>query len=169
MFYYIKHRLMRIADSTHKIALGLAIGMAVSFTPLLGTHFLQAGIIAFFLRGNVVSAMIGTFIGNPWTFPFFWWAGFSFGTYLFGILGISSAGNLPDHITLDIVWEMLKTEPMTLFMPWMLGGYVLCALCIPTSYFLFFYIVNGAKLAREKARIHKLQQVSQELTGQIRE
>lgn len=62
---YVRHRLVRVADTTHKIALGLAIGAAVSFTPLVGTHFVQAGLFAFVLRGNVFSAMIGTFVGNP--------------------------------------------------------------------------------------------------------
>lgn len=158
---YIKHRLLRIADSTHRIALGLAIGMAVSFTPLLGTHFLQAGLIAYLLRGNVIAAMIGTFIGNPWTFPFFWWAGFSSGALLFSILGFDRANQMPQHLSLDV----LLHDPMTLFLPWMLGGYVLCALCIPTTYFFFYFLVDSARKARDKAKMARIKQVSTEVTG----
>ena len=123
-FMFTKHRLVRLSDSTHNIALGLSIGMGVSFTPLLGTHFIQAGIIAWLVRANVFSAMMGTFIGNPWTFPFFWWGGFSLGKYLFQLWGIDGAGELPDDLSFEIMWNMILTEPMTLFLPWMLGGYL---------------------------------------------
>lgn len=165
-FKYVRHRLVRVADTTHKIALGLAIGASVSFTPLVGTHFIQAALLAFILRGNVFSAMIGTFVGNPWTFPFLWWAGFSFGEYLFGAFGFEGAKELPDEITLSAVWEMIKTHPMALFMPWMLGGYLLAGISIPSFYFPFFYLVRSAKAARTRARLRKANIVAHELTGQ---
>lgn len=149
--HYIKNRLIRVADTTHSIALGLAIGFGVSFTPLLGTHFIQAGLIAYLLRGNIFSAMIGTFVGNPWTFPFFWWAGFSFGSFLFSFFGIHGAGELPEHLNFSILWDLITTEPLTLFFPWLLGGYILCALVIPASYIIYYYLVRGAKAARQRA------------------
>ena len=62
-FQYTKHRVIRLSDSTHNIALGLAIGAAISFTPILGTHFIQAGFIAYVVRCNFIAALIGTFIG----------------------------------------------------------------------------------------------------------
>lgn len=154
-FIYIKHRLVRLSDSSHSIGLGIAIGMGVSFTPLLGTHFIQAGIIAWALRANIFSAMIGTFFGNPWTFPIFWWAGFSLGSYLFSFWGIKGADNIPDDITFDLMWELIKSEPLTLFLPWMLGGYILMCVCILVTYPIFFYFVKAAKAARVKAVARK--------------
>ncbi len=148
---YIKHRLLRVADSSHSIALGLAIGFGVSFTPLLGTHFIQAGLFAYILRGNIFSAMMGTFVGNPWTFPFFWWAGYSFGSFLFGVFGIEGTGTLPEHPSMAVLWEVLKTQPLTLFLPWMLGGYILCAAVVPTVYPLYFLLVRAGKAARRRA------------------
>ncbi|MGH1404087.1 MAG: DUF2062 domain-containing protein [Alphaproteobacteria bacterium] len=149
---YIKHRLLRVADSSHKVALGLSIGFGVSFTPLLGTHFIQAGILALLFRGNIFSAVIGTFVGNPWTFPFFWWAGFSFGKFLFSIFGIEGAADFPDGLELEALWDILMTQPLTLFLPWMMGGYVLAALSMPLSYFVYFYLVEGAKKARARTQ-----------------
>ena len=145
---YTKHRLLRVADTTHSIALGLAVGLGVSFTPLLGTHFLQAGLIAYLLRGNIFTAMIGTWIGNPWTFPFFWWAGFSFGSFLFGFFGLQGAANIPEHITFTVIYE----DFWALFMPWMLGGYILLVLSIPPSYFVYYKMIASAKKAREAAK-----------------
>ncbi|PCJ01584.1 MAG: hypothetical protein COB14_03725 [Alphaproteobacteria bacterium] len=155
---YTKNRLIRLSDTTHSIALGLSIGMGVSFTPLLGTHFIQAGILAWLFRGNVFSAMMGTFVGNPWTFPFFWWGGFSLGRYFFEILGIEGAGALPDTLTVSLALEMMTTEPMTLFMPWMLGGYILVVATIPFSYPVYYTLIKAAKAARAKTIAHKQKQ-----------
>lgn len=152
---YMKNRLIRLSDTTHSIALGLAIGMGVSFTPLLGTHFIQAGILAYIFRGNIFSAMMGTFVGNPWTFPFFWWGGISLGRYLFDLWGIAGAGELPDVLTVPIVFEMMTTEPMTLFLPWMLGGYILLLATIPFSYPSYYFLIKAAKAARVRAIVKK--------------
>ncbi len=151
-FIYTKHRIVRLSDTTHSIALGLSIGMGVSFTPLLGTHFIQAAIIAWFFRANIFAAMMGTFVGNPWTFPFFWWGGLSLGKYLFGILGINGTGELPDDLTFSVIWDMIFSEPLTLFFPWMLGGYLLVFLTIPFSYPVYYLFIKEAKIVRAKAK-----------------
>lgn len=150
-FSYFKHRVLRVGDSTHKVALGLAIGFGVSFTPLLGTHFIQAGIAASLSRGNVFAAILGTFIGNPSTFPFFWWAGFSFGSFLFSVFGIHGTGELPEHMSLSLFWDMAWTEPMTLFLPWMLGGYILFFLSLMPAYFIYYRLIDIAKVASARA------------------
>ena len=70
LFYFLK--LIRVKDSVDKLAIGFACGAMVSFTPFIGFHFFLAIIFAFILRGNIVASLIGTFIGNPFTFPFIW-------------------------------------------------------------------------------------------------
>lgn len=145
---YLKHRLLRIADSSHNIALGLAIGFGVSFTPLLGTHFIQAGLISYIFRGNIFAAIMGTFVGNPWTFPFFWWSGYTFGSFMFSVLGIDGVGDMPDQLTADILWNLIATQPMTLFLPWMLGGYILAVITILATYPVYFFLVEAGKKAR---------------------
>ncbi len=149
---YAKHRLLRIADTTHSLALGLAIGLGVSFSPLLMTHFIQAAILAFIMRGNAFAAMMGTFFGNPWTFPFIWWASFSLGQFLFGVFGLEGAQGLPDDFSLSIMWDIAKTQPMELFMPWMLGGYIMMFVVIPPAYFMYFQLVRAAKKAKARAK-----------------
>ena len=82
-----------------------------------------------------------------WLFP---WAVF------FDLWGIEGAGDLPDELTVSIALDMMMTEPMTLFMPWMLGGYMLVVLTIPFSYPIYFLLIKGAKAAR--ARVIKRKQ-----------
>ena len=163
---YTRLRIVRLSDTTQKIALGLAIGAAISFTPLVGTHFIQAGFIAYLLRANFLASLIGTFVGNPWTFPFMWWAAMSFGSFIFQLLGFPASVSLPDNIDLGVVWELIKTEPFRIFLPWLLGGYLLALLTTPISYMIFYQMVHGAKKARIKAREPKLHRVAREVTGQ---
>jgi uncharacterized protein len=66
---YISHRLKRLPDTPHKIAIGIACGVFVTFTPLFGLHFFLAWLLAVIFRGNVFAAILGTFVGNPITFP----------------------------------------------------------------------------------------------------
>lgn len=68
---YWWHRMCRIMASPHQIALGVACGVAISFTPLIGFHVICSLILAWLVRGNYVAAAIGTLIGNPVTLPIF--------------------------------------------------------------------------------------------------
>lgn len=164
---YTRLRVIRLSDSSQKIALGLAIGAAISFTPLVGTHFIQAGFLAYVFRANFLASLIGTFAGNPWTFPFMWWAAMTFGSFIFELIGVDSA-SLPEHIDFSVVWELIKHEPVRIFLPWLLGGYLIALLSVPFSYMLFYRLVNGAKLARVRARERRLHRVAREVTGQPR-
>lgn len=67
---YLAHRIKRLPDSPHRIALGLAAGAFVTFSPYFGFHFFLAAMVAYIIRGNILASLIGTFVGNPITFPF---------------------------------------------------------------------------------------------------
>ncbi len=69
---YIVMRLNRLKGTPREIAAGVACGVAVSFTPFVGFHFVLAAITAWIVRGNILASAIGTAAGNPWTFPFIW-------------------------------------------------------------------------------------------------
>ena len=66
---YVVHRIKRVPDTPHRIALGVAIGVFVTFSPFFGLHFIYAAVLAFLIRANVLVALIATFFGNPITFP----------------------------------------------------------------------------------------------------
>lgn len=65
---YVKHRLHRLPDPPHRIARGIMAGVFTVFTPFYGLHFFIAAVLALLLRGNVVAALLGTFVGNPLTY-----------------------------------------------------------------------------------------------------
>lgn len=84
---YIAHRLRRLPDTPHRIALGFACGVMISFTPFFGLHLLGGMAIAWLVGGNMLAAAIGQVVGNPFTLPFIAWISMSFGRRLLGNSG----------------------------------------------------------------------------------
>ena len=82
LFAYLIQRVIRLPGSSSSIAVGLACGVAASFTPFIGLHLLVAALLAILLRGNVLASAIGTFFGNPWTFLFIWVSDYRLGLWL---------------------------------------------------------------------------------------
>jgi uncharacterized protein (DUF2062 family) len=67
-FYYVRHRLNRLPGSPETIARGIFAGAFTVFTPFYGMHFIVAAIIAKTMRGNILAALLATFLGNPLTY-----------------------------------------------------------------------------------------------------
>jgi uncharacterized protein (DUF2062 family) len=139
--HYYRHRVFRSKKTTHDIAAGLAIGVSVSFSPLLGTHTLEAVFLAWIFRANKLASFIGTAIGNPFTFPFMFWADYKFGAFLFSLMGMEKLSRLPQHIS----WHYFLEKPMTLFLPMMLGGTFIGLAVWPLAYALLYLPVFYAK------------------------
>lgn len=115
--YYIK-RVLRLTATPHAIAIGVASGVFVSFTPFIGFHFIGAAVIAWIIGGNIVASAIGTGIGNPLTFPFIWGATLEVGKFI--LYGRHSGEIVPLHlgkVLLDRefsqLWDPLL-KPMTI-------------------------------------------------------
>jgi uncharacterized protein len=79
---YIAKRIMRLTASPHAIAAGVAAGVFASFTPFFGFHFIIAFTVSYIIAGNFFAAALGTFFGNPLTFPFIWASTYSVGRFI---------------------------------------------------------------------------------------
>ncbi len=125
---YVLTRLWRLRGTPHAIALGCAAGVFISFTPYLGLHFFLGGLIAWVLGGNIFASALGTFFGNPLTFPIIWVAAFKSGSWILGSSGDFNAEHLKEGFeklwdglwylsgdvlwgAIDILWPLIK--PMT--------------------------------------------------------
>ncbi|GIX18218.1 MAG: hypothetical protein KatS3mg119_2404 [Rhodothalassiaceae bacterium] len=116
---YAWKRMLRLQASPHAVAVGVAVGVAISFTPLIGFHLLLAAAVAWALRGNVLAAWIATLVGNPWTFPFMWSASYMLGRVLLGH-GAGPAGFEIGRVLADPVATLAPV-----FWPTTLGGLLL--------------------------------------------
>lgn len=162
-FRYLKHRTVRIPDTTHSIAAGLAIGCAVSWTPTFGTHLIQCVFFCWLLRGNWVAAFLGTAFGNPWTFPVLLWIAYHVGKGAFWLMGFSDFfQDLPDPVPLE---EMINHQ-MKLLLPMLVGGYICAVATFPAFYYGFYYTIRGARAARRLRIQRKIHKEALHMTGQ---
>ena len=84
---YVVYRLRRLSATPHAIALGFAAGAFTAATPYLGTHMVMAAFIAWAIGGSIIASLLGTFVGNPITYPFIWFATYKVGNILLGAHG----------------------------------------------------------------------------------
>ena len=106
LWRYTGHRLARMPGTPYSIAAGFACGAAASFTPLIGLHFILAGLVAWSIRANILASAIGTVIGNPWTFPFIWLWIFKVGSWIVG----TPEGAEPPKLTWDFFLGIISGE-----------------------------------------------------------
>jgi uncharacterized protein (DUF2062 family) len=112
---YVVYRLRRLSDTPHAVALGFAAGVFTALTPFLGTHMVMAALLAWIIGGSVVAALLGTFVGNPLTYPVFWYSTYEVGNLMLGSRIDQQRIDLSGGIfqsSLDQLWPILK--PMTL-------------------------------------------------------
>ncbi|MBI5344006.1 MAG: DUF2062 domain-containing protein [Deltaproteobacteria bacterium] len=65
-------KILRIDDPPERIARGAAIGVFMGVFPTFGIGTFLAIGLAFIFRANKAAAVLGSFIMNPLTSPFFW-------------------------------------------------------------------------------------------------
>ncbi len=104
---YISLSIKRIKGTPQALSLGLATGIAISFTPFIGLHALLAIFISWIIGGSMAAALIGTLFGNPWTFPFIWYFTFEIGQLInYGFLSYEE----------DFSFKIIKKEISTLLL-----------------------------------------------------
>jgi hypothetical protein len=76
---FVVHRILHADDTPHRIALGVAIGLFVAFTPTIGIQMVIGAVLATMLRANKIPAIGLAWITNPFTivpvFYFNWCVG----------------------------------------------------------------------------------------------
>ncbi len=134
LFYFLK--LIRVKDSKDKLAIGFACGSMVSFSPFIGFHFLLAIFFAYVLRGNIVASLIGTFVGNPFTFPFIW-------------IFIYKVGNIffknDQNFSLELTFQSLFNQGYDILIPMMIGSLIVSIPIWFISYYTVKFLMTSFK------------------------
>ena len=146
---YLLMRVQRMPGTPHGIAAGLAAGVAVSFTPFIGFHFLMAFALAWILGGNYLAAAIGTIVGNPWTFPLIFTAAYEVGCLMVGRTPTGLA------VLANLSWEHLLGDAWSLFWPMAVGSVPLAILAGIVTYFPLVRMI-AAFQARRRQRLGRL-------------
>jgi uncharacterized protein (DUF2062 family) len=141
---YFSKRILRLSGSPHAVAAGVAAGVASAMTPFLGFHFILAFVLAYVLRGNMIAAGLGTFVGNPVTFPIIWAAAYELGSFLLG------TGHAAPHSLAEGMLSKSFSEVMTVFWPLVLGSLPLALGCGLLAYAGTRALVNAYRNARRE-------------------
>ena len=175
LFSYLLQRIIRLPGTPASIASGFASGIAASFTPFLGLHFILAGALAMLFRGNVLASAIGTFFGNPWTFILIWLADYEVGLKVIDVFGygadlhvlsidelVAIMGNVIRFLSFtgNISWANLSRDIEQVFMPLLIGGTVLGAIAGIVSFLMTFWVVKGWRLHRAKRLLKAVQRAA---------
>ncbi len=155
---YLWQRTIRLSGSPHDIALGLAIGAFVSANPIIGTHILWAAAIVYFIGGNFIAAMLGTWVGNPLTFPLIWPTVFNLGNWILGSYGDSAVvEGLSFSLLVNAPLDSLVPIIGPMFVGWIPVGFVLGILVYYPSYWRIeaYQKQRRERLKRKRAAARK--------------
>jgi uncharacterized protein len=166
---YVAYRLRRLPDPAHRISRGIAAGVFVSFTPFFGLHFFFAALIAWLIRGNILAALLATFAGNPFTFPFIAAVSVEFGAILlnrepislqripraFSQASIEIWSNLAAFIRLEPTqWGRLSSFFFEIFLPYFVGSLIPGLIAGVLAY----WISNPVIASYQRGRIRRLKE-----------
>ncbi|MEO0393949.1 MAG: DUF2062 domain-containing protein [Pseudomonadota bacterium] len=166
---YLKHRVFRLRASPYSIAAGFACGVAMSFTPLVGFHFIIAAVLTWPIRGNVIAAALGTLIGNPITFPIMWGASYQLGLVMLGrpsLVAADGSTGLAAALQ-DMANNSFLTNVIEITGPWMLGSMVIgpCAAIIAFILVRFGVIAYRKRLPADRLRRYQKPKAANRSSG----
>lgn len=183
-FYYIRHRLHRLPDSPERIARGIFAGVFTVFTPFYGFHFLTAFIVAKLMRGNILAALLSTFVGNPLTYLPIAVISLQTGHILLGrpphpddemhrTLGgkFADAGrDLKDNLIAafsdkDMDWHRLEVFYHEVFFPYMIGGIIPGIVAGIVAYYLSLPVIRAYQHRRKGALQERLKRIKSAKTA----
>lgn len=152
-FDYVLWRLKRRPGTPEYIAKGFAIGVAVNYWPVIGSHLLIGWILCRLARGDFLAMFIGTLFGNPWTFAMVYPMTYRLGKALLGLRPVHNAAAIdsPEEIW-EQIWPVKSFDQIYLafeniLFPMTIGGFLLA---LPSGFFAYY-------VARNMIRLYHLQ------------
>lgn len=174
---YVGHRLARLPGTPYSIAAGFACGAAVSMTPFVGLHFVLAALLSWFISANVVAGLIGTAVGNPWTFPFIWVWIFDLGNWILQSdrvapgtrdIDFSSLFGTMLEQTLKLNFDYIFNHAWPLFWPMIVGGFLTAIVIWPLVYFPLRRLIAAYQHRRVMRRMQRRSKASSAVREEFR-
>ena len=162
-------------ESPDRVAAAIALGVGVGFSPFMGVHFVLAIGLAFLFKLNKVDAALGQFVGNPWTLPPVFAAGYALGRMLLGY-DRTEVPNLPwDRLLHRDFWHAFTGPTLRpRLASFLVGTLVLAALIGLVAYLLVrgalrIYHRRHPRVAERAARIRERKSLRRRRRREARE
>jgi len=149
---FIVHHVLHADDPPYKLAMGVAVGVWLTFLPLVGIQMLLNVVVAWMLRANPIVGIPIVWISNPVTVVPIYYSLYLFGTVLLGVEPFDVAwfqqlfdpANMPPDWWPKIVyfWNAL----LEIFWPMWVGCLVFATSLAVPSYYITYYAVVGYRM-----------------------
>lgn len=131
-------RMRQLEGSPHCIALGMAVGIFVSITPIIPLQTVVAIGLAFVVRGSKSAAALGTWLSNPLTIPLVYYSNYQLGCLLLGYQ------NTLDSIAFDSFSQLMELG-LEVTRAMVVGGVVIGAVLGVMAYFITVRVFVGMR------------------------
>jgi uncharacterized protein (DUF2062 family) len=127
----VYRRFLKIRGTSREIALGLALGLFIGFSPTMGIQMVVGVFIASLLKWSKIATAIGVQVTNPITAPFIYSLTYSLGAKL---TGLTKPLKLSAQMTLESLFSLIQQTPR-IFGALTLGGVVIG---LPVAILVYF-------------------------------
>lgn len=154
--------MLMLDDSSHRIALGGAIGMFIAMTPTVGIQMLIVLALALltkrWFRFNKVAALLMVYVSNPLTVVPIYWFSYKVGTIYFpGSISRGEFEAIFQYEGLSEWWAALVRLFVDVGVPLVVGSLVVATCCGLATYPILLRIIRNLRRAERQAlRARKL-------------
>lgn len=148
---YIYHNVLHADDPPHRLALGAAIGMFVTFTPTVGFQMMINVFLAWLLRANKAIGLPIVWISNPATIVPLYYTCYVLGRVMLNWEPVS-----------ELWWHQLAQPPagwwsavafywsrlIEIAAPLWLGSVVIGLLLAYPTYYILYWVIRAYRLRR---------------------
>jgi len=168
---FFEYKILHIDDSPHKIALGLACGLFVAWTPTLGIHLMMVIALTILLRANKFAALVSVWVSNVFTIPFVYYPAYLVGKIITDIFSPHQQMS-SEQVTQLFAKLFAPSNMLTTFYTkqywsdfWILikeigpelwiGGFILGGFIAAVSYIVCYYIIKSHRTKNPHRRYEK--------------
>ena len=153
-YYFL--RFVRIKGDPHDLALGMAIGIFSAMLPIIPFHIALAVALALVLRVSKITALIGVFACNPFTFYLLYFFNYRVGAFILNLhennRGFSSIMSMEtSEWTMDTILRIAHAG-WDIIAAFVVGGLIMGVVAAVPSYFIFLKLFNLVRDWREKIK-----------------
>lgn len=132
---HIIHKVLSLDDTPHRIALGVAIGFFVAWTPTIGIQMILTVALATLLRANKFVGVPVVWLSNPLTLVPVYYPSYRLGCWLIG-MEPCSARQMLEILQLKEGWLKLLTNTMDILIAMSLGSLIIGLALATVAYYV---------------------------------
>ena len=168
---FLEFKILHIDDSPHKISLGLAVGLFIAWTPLLGLHILLVIALTMLLRANKFAALTSVWVSNIFTYAFVYYPAYLIGRAVCDIFPrhrimgqeqvsvifnkLFTPANILTGFYTKEYWKQFWVLTKTIGPELWIGGFVLGGLAAVGSYIVCYNVIKSHRTKNPHRRYER--------------